>query len=127
MYGLRGLCITRTNPQRIRKENSLKKTPVVWLTDMQTDEELVISPQLERLLHMITEFIDKSGRSVILLDGFDYLINTNNFKRVLHFIHHLRDKIAISDSRLIISISPLTVDERELKLLEGEVDVVINN
>ena len=127
MYGLRGLCITRTAPSRIRKDYGLKKTPIVWLTDMQTDKELVITPQLEQLLHLITDFIDKSGRSVILLDGLDYLINTNDFKRVLHFIHHLRDRIAISDSRLILPISPLTVDKKELKLLEREVDTVIKN
>lgn len=124
MRGLQGLCITRTRPSRIKKEYDLKRTPIVWLTEMETTEELTISPQLERLLHTICDFIDKSDNSVILLDGADYLIQHNNFKRVLYFIHRLKDKIAMSNSRLIMSISPLTIEERELKVLEREADVI---
>jgi|GEM_PF-2685981 len=124
MRGLHGLCITRTKPERIRKKYKIEKTPIAWLTEMQTTEELAISPQLERLLHMITDFIDKSGDSVILLDGFGYLVHHNNFRRVLHFLHRLRDKIAMSNSRLIITISPSTIGEKELKLLELEADIV---
>ena len=124
MRGLQGLCITRTRPVRIKREYDLKRTPVVWLTEMETTEELTISPQLERLLHMICDFIDKSDNSIILLDGIDYLIQHNNFKRVLYFIHRLKDKMAMSNSRLIIPISPLTMEERELKVLEREADVI---
>ncbi|MEA3254723.1 MAG: DUF835 domain-containing protein [Candidatus Altiarchaeota archaeon] len=124
MRGLHGLCITRTNPVMIREKYKLKKTPIVWLTEMQTSEELIISPQLERLLHMINDFIDKSNDSIILLDGLGYLIHHNNFERVLHFLHRLRDEVAVSNSRLIIPLSPLTLQERELKLLEREAEII---
>jgi hypothetical protein len=124
MCGLQGLCITRTNPAMIRKKYKLKKTPIAWLTEMQTTDELTISPQLERLLHVITDFIDKGGKSIILLDGLGYLIQHNNFRRVLHFLHRLGDKIAVSNSRLIITISPSTIGDRELKLLELEADII---
>lgn len=125
MRGLKGLCITRTNPERIRKRYNLKKTPIAWLTEIQTTEELTMSPQLEQLLHTIIEFIDKSEHSVILLDGIDYLIQHNNFRRVLHFFHRLRDEIAVSKSRMIITISPTTIGEKELKLLERETDITL--
>ncbi len=121
--GSHGLCITRRTPERIREKYKLKKTPIVWLTEMHTPTGLVISPQLERVLHLVGDFIDKSDNSVIVLDGIGYLIHHNNFRRVLQFFHRLRDKIAISNSRLIIPLSPLTIEERELKLLEREADI----
>lgn len=122
--GLQGLCITRMKPARIKEEYKLKKTQIVWLTEMETSEELTVSPQLEQLLRRITDFVDESRDSVILLDGIDYLIYHNNFRRVLHFLHRLEDKIAMSNSRLIIFISPLTIEEQELKLLEREAETI---
>ncbi len=124
MRGLHGLCLTRINPSKVREKYGIKKTPIAWLTELQNTDELTISPQLELLLHTATDFIDKSGNSVIFFDGLDYLIYHNSFRRVLHFLHRLRDEIAVSDSRLIISINPSTIGEKELKLLEHEADII---
>ena len=122
--GLDGLCITRIKPARIKEEYNLKKGQIVWLTEMETSKELTVSPQLEQLLRRITEFVDESKDSVILLDGIDYLIYHNNFKRVLHFLHRLEDKIAMSNSHLVISISPLTIEKQKLRLLEREAETI---
>ncbi len=124
LHGFRGLCITRTNPKRIRDEYNLQKTPILWLTDVQTDKETVVAPQLEQLFSLINEFIKTDDRNIVLLDGVEYLISNNDFSKVLHLIQYLRDRISERNSILIMPINPAIFDKKELKQLEREMDVV---
>ena len=62
----------------------------------------------------MTEFL------VGLLSGIEYLISQNGFPKVLKLLQHINDKVAVSDSTLIASMSPLTLPEPDLKMLEKE-------
>jgi hypothetical protein len=57
---------------------------------------------------------------VVILSGVEYLISQNGFQKVLKLLQHLNDKVAVTDSTLLVPISPLTVSEPELKMLEKE-------
>ncbi|MFC2154107.1 DUF835 domain-containing protein [Candidatus Altiarchaeota archaeon] len=80
-HGIQGLCISRDNPNWVRETYGLKKTMILWLTDVKTPER--IPPQLEEISIIVHEFVKKSENSVVLLDGLDYLITNNNFNIVL--------------------------------------------
>jgi hypothetical protein len=56
----------------------------------------------------------------VLLSGTEYLVSQNGFAKVLKLLQHLNDKIAITDSTMLTPISPLTLHEPELKMLEKE-------
>ena len=121
--GYDGLCVTREYPEKIRKQYSLKSTPILWLT--RTGKEGCIGPEkLSELYHKIGNFLNSSKKSIVLLSGLEYLISQNSFASVLKFVQLLRDQIAIHNAILIAPISPLTVEERELKLIEREFEVV---
>jgi archaellum biogenesis ATPase FlaH len=98
----------------------------MWLTDQESDKETVVSPSLEGIIYIIEEFLSREKNSVLLLDGMEYLIGNNGFNPVLRFLRRLIDKISETQTILIITISPATVDERELKLLERELEPIPN-
>lgn len=121
--GFDGLCITREFPDKIRKQYSLKTTPILWLT--RTGKEGCIGPEkLSELYHKINNFLIASKKGIIMLSGLEYLISQNSFSSVLKFVQLLRDQIAIHGSVLLAPISPLTVEERELKLIEREFEII---
>ncbi|MEM2900907.1 MAG: DUF835 domain-containing protein [Thermoplasmata archaeon] len=118
-HGAQGLIITRTNPPIIRENYGLKKTPMVWLTQSQVQNEKCIAPtDVSRLQLIVADFLSRSQNSILLLDGVEYLITQNNFQTVLKFLQLLGDEIAVKQSRMLVSIDPEAIDKRELALFE---------
>ena len=118
-HGHQGLCITRDFPAKLRKKYGLEKTPIIWLST--SDTENTIPPQnLSALFYHIENFLKKSEHGIILLSGLEYLITNNTYPSVLKFIQLLNEQIALRDSVLIVPISPLTLDEKDLKMFERE-------
>ena len=56
------------------------------------------------------------------LQGLEYLIVQNNYHSALKFLQLVRDQIAIYDSVMIATISPSTLSEKDLKLIEREME-----
>jgi PAS domain S-box-containing protein len=121
-HGVSGLCITRTNPRFVREKYSLKKTPFIWLSTLTTDE-YTSSTDLTELSISIKDFIRKSTESIILLDGVEFLVTRYSFEEVLSFVQSLTEFISMTESVLVIPMSPQTVDVKQLKLLERELNV----
>ncbi len=119
-----GLVITRTNPNRVREKMNIRKGRIIWLTDRDSTTEETISPTLERLVFVIEEFIEESKEGPILLDGLEYLISNNSFESVLRFLRQLIDEVSESACVLLVSTSPKTLKERELKILERETETI---
>jgi small GTP-binding protein len=122
---IRGLCITRTHPDRIREEFQIQDIPILWLSaDAQKDENIVVPTFLPQLNTLIIDFIQKYNDVVVLLEGIEYLIDQNDFKTVLSLIHSLNDYIMGSNARLIIPLDPLTLGERELHMLTRDFKIL---
>ncbi|MFX0085368.1 MAG: DUF835 domain-containing protein [Candidatus Hodarchaeota archaeon] len=121
-----GLCITRNFPSHISEDFKLKKSSIFWLT--RRKGEMTIDPvQLTMISHIIQEFMAKSEKSIIILDGIEYLIIQNDFKPVLRFIQHIRDEVLIQGANLLIPLSPEALSISEVKLLERELEILIIN
>jgi archaellum biogenesis ATPase FlaH len=69
---------------------------------------------------MVKAFIQTSVDTVVLLDGIEYLIMQNSFEHALELIQGLNDVVVQSNSRLIITLDPLTISERQWHLLRTE-------
>lgn len=118
-HGHQGLCITRDFPAKVRKRYDLQKTPIIWLST--SDTENTVPPQnLSALFYQIENFLKKSESGIVMLSGLEYLISHNTYPSVLKFIQLLNEQIAIRDSILIIPLSPLTLEEKDLKMIERE-------
>lgn len=115
-----GLCITRNKPTEVREKFGLRTTPILWMSNAQTDEKSVKPTDLKRLMLIITDFIGEGTDCVILLQRLDYLIVQNSFKEVLKFIQALNDIIMEKRCVLLISINPETLNSNEFSLLYEE-------
>lgn len=124
LHGKQGLAIMRIHPDKIRRKYGLKKTPIIWLTNVSVEGESIYPTDLEQLSLLITNFISKATNGVVLLEGLEYLVTNNSFNRVMHMLEYTRDKISTSNSFFLAPISPRSLDERDLKLLEREMDEV---
>lgn len=120
--GKAGLIITRINPNRIKNVYKDSKVKVVWLTELNEDNCIAPTP-MEEITYLIKEFLEKSGCSVVLLDGIEYLIYHNTFEKVLLFLQNLKDLISISNSNLLIPSNKEIIKKQEIELLDREFEV----
>jgi len=123
-HGVRGLCITRNNPEQMKSRLGLVKTPIVWLTDTGRGSN-VVPPQLEDVSILINEFTSQGSEGVILLDGVEYLILKNDYNKVVQMLERLKDSVSLSKCRLIVPVNPKTLAESERALLERELADVL--
>jgi CBS domain-containing protein len=123
LEGYAGLAILRISPEKLKKKYGLKKTYMVWLTEVQ-GENCIKPTELEKLLFTISSFISKAEKSVILLDGLEYIESYTSFKEVFHILQNLVDKVSLSKSILLISMDKGTFDEKEFHLLERGLKVI---
>ncbi|UCC94106.1 MAG: DUF835 domain-containing protein [Thermoplasmata archaeon] len=119
--GNQGLCITRDFPTKVRRTYNLTTTPVLWLSN--AEQEFAVEPvQLGKLYHKIEDFLKKAEKATVMISGLEYLIVQNNYHSALKFLQLVRDQIAIYDSILIATISPETLSDKDLKLIEREME-----
>ena len=119
-----GVLITRTNPKRVREKFDLGSAQILWLTDRESTSEDTIPPVLERIIYEIEEFMKKGTRGAILIDGIEYLVSNNSFDAVLKFLRRLIDHVSETRYTFLLSLSPATLKEQEVKILEREMETL---
>jgi rubrerythrin len=122
--GYKGFCITRTNPKQLKEMKKLKNTSIIWLTDKESSTETTLPPVLERIIYEIGDFLRKEEKGCLILDGIEYLVSNNSFDAVLRFIRRIIDEVSESKNILMVTLGPYTLKERELKILEREMEKV---
>lgn len=114
------LCVTREYPEKLKERHDLKGVPFLWLS-MDQERNYARDPTNIALIYSdIKTFVSENKNCMVLVLGLEYLISQNGFAKVLKLLQHVNDKIAVSDSVLLASISPLTLPEADLKMLEKE-------
>ncbi len=117
-----GLIISRHHPDSVRKKYNLAKTPIIWLNRGKTDEKkLYYQPNLELLAHMIKQFVKDSkttgSSSILLIDGLEYLVIYNEFKKTLQFLELLNEIIMLHEGILLISLDKDIFDRKEFAFI----------
>ncbi|GEM_PF-380304 len=122
--GRKGIVIVRTNPRRVEREHGITGVEMYWLTDRESRKTKTMEPSLEKMMYEISNFLEKNPSTVVFLDGIDYLTSMNSFDLVIHFIRRLVDTVAETDAILIVSLSPYTLQQQQVKILEREMEVL---
>ena len=119
-HGVPSLCVTREYPEKVKDRYDIKAVPFLWLS-MDQEKPYARDPTNLALLYSdMKTFVAENKSCMVLLSGLEYLISQNDFQKVLKFLQHINDKVAVTDSTLLAPISPLTLPESQLKLLEKE-------
>ncbi|HIH00715.1 TPA: DUF835 domain-containing protein [Thermoplasmata archaeon] len=122
--GCVGMVITRELPKRIQHDRNIGGSRIVWLTNLVGDGR--INPTaIGILMSQVRSFIEGNPRTIVLIDGLEYLISLNTYDRMLHFMHQLRDIVITNEAALVVPVDPRTLNEREMALLERSLEVVV--
>jgi hypothetical protein len=121
-HNIRGLCVTRQSPKKIREQYGLEKTPIIWLTGGEgIPGEISMKPDnLTGLGATLGKFLAESKGGLVLLDGVEYLMTRNGYEAVLKLMHFLNDRVMTSDCMVLCGIDPLTMEERQYRILLTE-------
>ena len=115
-----GLIITTQKPDDIRKQYNLKTTPIIWLTDLETDELSIGPNDIRQLQATIDNFTKSIPQSFVLLDGLDYLIKKNSFSKILFFVKSVKISIHCHKSIFIIPSEKYDLTQKQETMLTYE-------
>lgn len=114
------LIITRIHPLRVKKRFGIS-SEILWLSTIET-RNTIEPTQLSKLAFIINHFVKTNTKCAILLDGLEYLILQNDFDTVLKFIYTVMDYIALHNAILLLPLSPQTLSQSQIKMLERELE-----
>lgn len=121
---LPGLVVTRQYPERVRRERGLTDVRILWLSHT-PGEDFHNPTAIGTLAKVLQKFVeDNHGEGVILLDGLEFLIINNGFLQTLMFVEHVNEFIMQHHATLLLPVSPETLEEKELALLERNIKVL---
>jgi len=123
-HGAEGLCITRKPPKMVAQDYGLERTPILWLSRVANQKNCVRPSPPENVAMAVEHFISVGQDSVVLLDGFEYLVAHNDFPSILALVHDLNENVSIQDSILLIPLDPRALNEREFALVKREVRLI---
>lgn len=115
----RGLVATREFPDNVRRSYDLQVTPIIWLTES-AGERRIAPTSLAVLTDTMIRFMENNPNSIVLLEGVEYLITFNDFRRVLRSLDSLNETAWITKARLLITIDPKAFDQKDLAMLERD-------
>ncbi|MEM2891494.1 MAG: DUF835 domain-containing protein [Thermoplasmata archaeon] len=118
-----GLCVTRQFPDKIRETFELRDTRILWLSHT-PGQDHHNPTSIGTLATVISSFIERYKKCFVLIDGLEYLVINNGFQQVLRFVEHINEQVMQSRSTVLIPISPNAFSEKELALLERNVEVI---
>jgi len=116
--GLEGLIVTRRQPSTVKERYKLERTPVLWLATV-AGSDSVFPGNLGIITDMITRFLEKGSNTIVLLDGFESIVTHTEFRKALLMVDTLKDITAANQSRLLVTIDPRTLSEKERSLVSA--------
>jgi uncharacterized protein DUF835 len=117
-HGNAGLCVSRIFPDRVKERYGISETPVWWISHSPGDEH-VNPTAIGTIASLIEGFIAKQeGRSVILLDGLEFIAANVGFEKALFFLEHLTEHVMPRNAIVLIPVDPACFDPTEFARLE---------
>jgi len=120
---LSGYIVSRQHPTLIREKYGFEGTPIIWLAT-QAGENTMDPTSLGMLAHGVSEFLSKTKDGIVLLDGVEYLITNNDFKKVVRAIEQINDTVMNYEGYLIMTLDPKAFDQKELAIIERYFELI---
>jgi hypothetical protein len=123
-HGSQGLVLTRTPPQTVRERHGLAKTPIVWVGEQPPTPETQFAGDGEEVAYVVAKFLKESQDGIVLLDSFEYLVHTGDFRRALKLVYHLKEIVVHTNARIVLTVNPGSLDPKELSILQKELEAL---
>lgn len=122
-----GLCLSTTFPEKLRKRFDVTDADLYWLSDTTTDPAVkTLDPKrLDfEMTRVINNFLKKSPKGAVMIDGIESLIVENGFDRVFRFVKKIIDLASVGDATTFIPLAPSSLAKDEFAVLQKEFDRV---
>jgi hypothetical protein len=119
--GFRGLCVSSMNPALLRKRQGLDSVQFtsIWLSQV-ADAKMTVSPtDIPSICRHVDEFLQGGGRMVVLMLDIPLLRAQMDFKTLMSLLQYLEDSVSTVDCRLIVSLDPAALEQKELSVVRG--------
>lgn len=123
LRGIPALVIARSPPRQVWEIPHPAACKVLRLTK-QPGENVIDPKALGILAHQITLFLQQEARSVVLLDGVEYLITQNDFDAFMKFLNNIVDIVLDQGSVFLVAIDPRALAPQQVALMERDADVL---
>ncbi|MDI6707791.1 MAG: tetratricopeptide repeat protein [Candidatus Thermoplasmatota archaeon] len=114
--GYEGIVISNVSPKNIDKEYNIK-AEIYWLSEISGKDILHPSRLDFEVTKTITDFLNESEKPVVLLEGFEYLVEVNGFDTCLRWLKLINDLVANRGAILILPIDPNIFNKKEFMLI----------
>ena len=114
-----GFLITSIFPEDVRKDYGLLTTPIRWLAES-TIENVIAPGDLLEISLTVKDFLAKTPKPVVMLQGIDYLARYNGFTPVLRLIQGLSEANATKRGVLLLPVTPKSLEDKDAALLASE-------
>jgi hypothetical protein len=117
LSGENGVCITRLHPEYVMEKYGLVNSKFHWLSGVKQKGSL--SPKnVSDLVKQVRSEI-KEGNKKFFLDGLEYLLLWNDMNNIVTALRDIEKMLNGAQGSMIVSIDPLTFEERDIKKLYG--------
>jgi hypothetical protein len=117
LSGGEGVCITRLHPEYVVEKYGLKNTKFYWLSGMK--QKGTLNPESVSTLVRQVRAEVKEGKRKFFLDGLEYLLLWNDMVKIISSLQEIGQMLEGAQGSMIVSIDPLTFEEKDLKMLCG--------
>ena len=121
--GYSGLVITRQHPDNVLRKYSLDGVRLIWLSTT-LGKDYIDPHNLSSITNVAGVFLQDKGKSVMLLDGLEYLMVHNDFGRVLTYVEYLNELVMQRQAVLFISLDDRAFEPRQIALIERNAAVL---
>ncbi len=119
-HGREAMCIVREYPEKLKEQYDISGSTALWLS-YDRDVKYAREPTNIPLIYSeIKNFLDAADHGIVLISGLEYMVSQSTFVKVLKFIQLLNENVAVTGSILLLPVSPQTLNQRDVKMLERE-------
>lgn len=117
--GLRGLCLSREFPDRLRALLGPRDIAIVWVSNA-SRPGVVRAVDLEQMRTIVEEAVTQHGVRAIYVDSVEYLIRVNTMDRIVTFLKALRTVSTDAEARAWVPLNPLLLNPSDAERLVKE-------
>ncbi|MBN1110076.1 MAG: DUF835 domain-containing protein [Methanomassiliicoccales archaeon] len=117
LSGREGVCITRLHPEYVVEKYGMVNSKFHWLSGVK-QKGTICPKNVSKLVKQVRAEI-KEGQERFYLDGLEYLLLWNDMGSIIRSLQEIGKMLSDSHGKLIVSIDPLTLEEKDLQRLWG--------
>ena len=114
--GLRGLCVVRESPERVRAYVGSRPVEIVWLTNFGRANTLKPG-DLDGLSGFLGRAATEQGVSVFFLEGVEYLVRLHGLDKVLDHLAAFDERLRATEGRAWVYLNPQLARPAEIERL----------